>query len=106
MGMGRVETGSGGTPAGGIGGVGGVGEGGAGNLRRAEPGARTGLTLVELKVTLCELEERARCLADAESRASKGQRWAKRTEIRHQAERVADRIAEVRGRIAQAEALP
>lgn len=54
-----------------------------------------GLTLVELKVTRCELEERIRDLREKEERFARVGRWNVRRELREQRHRAEVRLAEI-----------
>ena len=62
------------------------------------------MTLVELKVTRCELEERVSQLKEAEARHAGMGRWNLRREAKAQRHRAELRLAEVERRIRAMEA--
>lgn len=83
-----------------------------GGVATSRPGDRGGtkpsgggpVTLVELKVLLCELDDRALRLHESEGKMAAGGRWAQRREFREQRHRLEIRIAGVQRRIRAMEA--
>lgn len=99
MGMGQMVSEVGRKNAGGPGGVGAVGEGGGGARGGLEPGAGSGLTLVELKVLRCELADKEQSLYDSEKRLCRAGRWGRGREVRKNRLVVSRRRHEVESRI-------
>lgn len=99
MGMGHLEARQWRTPPGRPGGMGRVEESRAGDRGGTKPRDGSPLTLVELRVLQCELEERGRVLLETEQRLAGSGRWAQRREYREQRHRVEVRKAEVERRL-------
>lgn len=95
MGVGQVASDPGGETPGRARGVGGIRAGRGRDRRGAHAVIGAGLTLIELKVAACELEERIRDLREKEERFGRTGRWNVRRELKEQRHRAEMRLAEV-----------
>lgn len=93
--MGQMATDPRGEAPGRARGMGGERAGRARDRRGAHQVPGDGLTLVELKVAACELEERIRDLRAKEERFGRTGRWNVRRELKDQRHRAEMRLAEV-----------